>query len=263
MDTDILVVGAGPAGLAVAATLKAKGRRPIVIDRATQVGASWRDHYERLHLHTVKSLSALPGLAFPADAASLRAAPGRRRLPRRLCGACRHRASLRRGSDRDRSRRRRRVAHDDAIGQHLPLARGRRHDRRQQRAVAGEDRRRGGVRRHHRAQPRLPQRRAFRGPPRPRRRPRQHRRGDRARSRRARRRRRALGALAGQHRPARGPRPADAEDVARAGAPAPRPRRRAGAPVLRPQRRRPRAATACSARRSRRCASCASTARRR
>jgi cation diffusion facilitator CzcD-associated flavoprotein CzcO len=68
MDTDILVVGAGPAGLAVAATLKAKGRRPIVIDKATQVGASWRDHYERLHLHTVKSLSALPGLAFPADA---------------------------------------------------------------------------------------------------------------------------------------------------------------------------------------------------
>jgi len=68
MDTDILVVGAGPAGLAVAAALKAKGRRPLVIEKATQVGASWRDHYERLHLHTVKSLSALPGLAFPADA---------------------------------------------------------------------------------------------------------------------------------------------------------------------------------------------------
>ena len=65
MDTDILVIGAGPAGLAVAATLKAKGRRPVVIEKATQVGASWRHHYERLHLHTVKALSALPGMPFP------------------------------------------------------------------------------------------------------------------------------------------------------------------------------------------------------
>jgi len=68
MDTDILVVGAGPAGLAVAATLQAKGRRPLVIEKAMQVGASWRGHYERLHLHTVKSLSALPGLPFPVAA---------------------------------------------------------------------------------------------------------------------------------------------------------------------------------------------------
>ena len=65
MDTDILVIGAGPAGLAVAATLKEKGRRPLVIEKAAQVGASWRNHYARLHLHTVKALSALPGLAFP------------------------------------------------------------------------------------------------------------------------------------------------------------------------------------------------------
>lgn len=65
MDTDVLVIGAGPAGLAVAATMKGKGRRPLVIEKATQVGASWRNHYTRLHLHTVKSLSALPGLPFP------------------------------------------------------------------------------------------------------------------------------------------------------------------------------------------------------
>jgi cation diffusion facilitator CzcD-associated flavoprotein CzcO len=68
MDTDTLVVGAGPAGLAVAAALIDKGRRPLVIEKAGQVGASWRDHYERLHLHTVKELSTLPGLAFPASA---------------------------------------------------------------------------------------------------------------------------------------------------------------------------------------------------
>ena len=68
MDAEVLVIGAGPAGLAVAASLKRKGRQPLVIEKATQVGASWRHHYERLHLHTVKALSALPGLAFPDDA---------------------------------------------------------------------------------------------------------------------------------------------------------------------------------------------------
>ena len=68
MDCDILVIGAGPAGLAVAATLIERGRRPLVIEKAAAVGASWRAHYERLHLHTVKTLSALPGLPFPGAA---------------------------------------------------------------------------------------------------------------------------------------------------------------------------------------------------
>ncbi|MEO8079210.1 MAG: NAD(P)/FAD-dependent oxidoreductase [Caldimonas sp.] len=68
MDTDILVIGAGPAGLAVASSLIACGREPLVIEKAEQVAASWRTHYERLHLHTVKALSALPGLPFPAAA---------------------------------------------------------------------------------------------------------------------------------------------------------------------------------------------------
>jgi len=65
-STEIVVIGAGPAGLAVAATLAARGRRPLVLEQANAVGASWRSHYERLHLHTVKSLSALPGMPFPA-----------------------------------------------------------------------------------------------------------------------------------------------------------------------------------------------------
>jgi cation diffusion facilitator CzcD-associated flavoprotein CzcO len=68
MDAEVVVIGAGPAGLAVAATLKSKGRRPLVIEKAAQVGSSWRNHYARLHLHTVKALSALPGLPFPDQA---------------------------------------------------------------------------------------------------------------------------------------------------------------------------------------------------
>ena len=68
MDAEVLIIGAGPAGLAVAASLLRKGRRPLVIEKATQLGASWRNHYERLHLHTAKGLSGLPGLGFPREA---------------------------------------------------------------------------------------------------------------------------------------------------------------------------------------------------
>lgn len=66
--TDILIIGAGPAGLAVAGSLVQQGLHPLVLERASQVGSSWRAHYERLHLHTVKTHSALPGMAFPASA---------------------------------------------------------------------------------------------------------------------------------------------------------------------------------------------------
>ncbi len=63
--TDVVVIGAGPAGLAAAACLKRAGVSFIVIEKKPEVGASWRRHYARLRLHTIKQLSALPGLAFP------------------------------------------------------------------------------------------------------------------------------------------------------------------------------------------------------
>jgi putative flavoprotein involved in K+ transport len=60
-----LVVGAGPAGLAAGATLRRAGVPPLLVDRARALGDSWRQHYDRLHLHTVRWLSNLPGLAIP------------------------------------------------------------------------------------------------------------------------------------------------------------------------------------------------------
>lgn len=68
MDADVLVVGAGPAGLAVTACLRRRGIEPLVVDRGSAVGDSWRNRYERLHLHTPRVQSALPGLRIPRSA---------------------------------------------------------------------------------------------------------------------------------------------------------------------------------------------------
>jgi indole-3-pyruvate monooxygenase len=67
MPEEVIIVGAGPAGLAVAGCLKQRGIAALVLDAAGQVGSAWRTHYERLHLHTHKGGSALPGLPFPSD----------------------------------------------------------------------------------------------------------------------------------------------------------------------------------------------------
>ncbi|HEY6476132.1 MAG TPA: NAD(P)/FAD-dependent oxidoreductase [Polyangia bacterium] len=59
-----LIVGAGPGGLATAACLKQRGVGAVVLEAGPSLATSWRGHYDRLHLHTVKQQSQLPGLAF-------------------------------------------------------------------------------------------------------------------------------------------------------------------------------------------------------
>jgi putative flavoprotein involved in K+ transport len=61
---DVVVIGAGPAGLATAGALRHHGIGAVVLERDS-VGASWRAHYDRLHLHTVRWLSHLPGYKLP------------------------------------------------------------------------------------------------------------------------------------------------------------------------------------------------------
>jgi len=65
---DVLVIGAGQAGLAIAYHLRRAGLRFLVVDGATELGASWRDRWDSLTLFTPAQYDALPGLAFPAPA---------------------------------------------------------------------------------------------------------------------------------------------------------------------------------------------------
>ena len=64
---EVLIVGAGPAGLASAACLAQRNIPYTVIEAGPHVGARWRTHYDRLSLHTTKAYSTLPGLSFPCE----------------------------------------------------------------------------------------------------------------------------------------------------------------------------------------------------
>jgi cation diffusion facilitator CzcD-associated flavoprotein CzcO len=67
IDPDAVIVGAGPAGLACAATMRAAGLSVTMPEKADSVGAAWRRHYDRLHLHTDRGHSGLPGMPMPSD----------------------------------------------------------------------------------------------------------------------------------------------------------------------------------------------------
>lgn len=62
-----LIIGASAAGLACAACLQKRGMEYLILEKQTAVASAWRQHYDRLHLHTNKGLSNLP--YFPFDAA--------------------------------------------------------------------------------------------------------------------------------------------------------------------------------------------------
>ena len=66
-EVDTIIVGAGPAGLAVGAELRRSGVPFVMLERGEHVAEAWHHHYERLALHTPKRHSALPGLPFPRD----------------------------------------------------------------------------------------------------------------------------------------------------------------------------------------------------
>ena len=64
---DVVVIGAGQAGLAIAYFLARQGRRFAILEASDSIGSAWRTRWDSLVLFTPRRYSALPGLAFPGD----------------------------------------------------------------------------------------------------------------------------------------------------------------------------------------------------
>jgi putative flavoprotein involved in K+ transport len=67
---DVIVIGAGQAGLAVAAELARHDLRYLVVDAASEIGHTWRSRWDSLRLFSPAQYDGLPGMAFPAPADS-------------------------------------------------------------------------------------------------------------------------------------------------------------------------------------------------
>jgi putative flavoprotein involved in K+ transport len=64
---EVVVVGAGQAGLAIGYLLSRQGHDFTILEAASEPAAAWRERWDSLKLFTSARYSALPGLAFPGD----------------------------------------------------------------------------------------------------------------------------------------------------------------------------------------------------
>ena len=65
MDSDVLIIGAGTAGLSAFYELLKRGIQPQIIDEAEEIGSSWRRRHDQLQLNGYRAYSSLPGAPLP------------------------------------------------------------------------------------------------------------------------------------------------------------------------------------------------------
>jgi putative flavoprotein involved in K+ transport len=66
-EIDVLVIGAGQAGLAAGYHLARTKLSFVIVDRHARIGDSWRCRYDSLTLFTPRAFSTLPGLTLDGD----------------------------------------------------------------------------------------------------------------------------------------------------------------------------------------------------
>ena len=64
-EHEVVVIGAGQAGIASALALMDRGIAAIVVDEADQVASRWQGRYDRLRLNSSRPTSHLPGRPYP------------------------------------------------------------------------------------------------------------------------------------------------------------------------------------------------------
>src|SRR5437764_14911617 len=67
---DVLVIGAGQAGLALGYHLQRRRARFLLVDAGPEIGHSWRTRWDSLRLFSPAQYDSLPGMPFPAPADS-------------------------------------------------------------------------------------------------------------------------------------------------------------------------------------------------
>jgi putative flavoprotein involved in K+ transport len=65
INRDVVIIGAGQAGLAIGYHLALQGRDFTILDAAPQLGGAWRSHWDSLKLFTPARYDGLPGKDFP------------------------------------------------------------------------------------------------------------------------------------------------------------------------------------------------------
>ena len=83
-EVDVLVVGAGHAGLAMSGFLAQAGREHLVVERRERLGGGWQDRWDEFRLVTPNWTSSFPG--WPYDGADPEGFMSRDEIAERVAG---------------------------------------------------------------------------------------------------------------------------------------------------------------------------------